>query len=386
MAHSDAALPLITPVNTLPAMNYSPATLLRDSTRATLCRIAIAWFLCAQCSVGLAAAFDGTQPEAAQAAATPPNRPEIVVMPPPWTGNGRCLRDMLRCENEWSKLRGSIQSIGYWPWLLNVHFNDDQIRELFSQLKRWNLKIGFEVPVLKAANWGGDSLPLQSRQAFEQLQRFTARFKKLGMEEVSWFSFDEPLYAARHVISSQSTPEQRLALGISETAQFIAMTRQAYPASRVGDIEPFPALTFDEISSSIRGVQEKCAAQQVRGLDFLRLDVDWDRMERNREGSWADVMRIESFCRANGIAFGLIYWSADQPRLAAAGQSSDRLWRSGIMRQWREYAAAGGSPDQIILESWLHVPERAVPESDPDTFTGAALEFLRSNVPDSSAK
>jgi hypothetical protein len=124
----------------------------------------------------------------------------------------------------------------------------------------------------------------------------------------------------------------------------------------------------------------------VHGLDFLRIDVDWDRMERTKEGSWADVVRIESFCRANGIVFGLIYWPADQPRLAAAGQSSDRLWRSGIMKQRQEYAAAGGSPDQIILESWLHIPEHVVPETDPHSFTGAALEFLRSDVPDFSAK
>lgn len=367
-------------------MNQASATLQGNFMKTALCRFVIVTLLIGRCLAGLVAAMDGMQPEAAQVAATPPSKPEIVVMPPPWTGNGQCLRDMLRRENEWSKLRGSIQSIGYWPWLLNVHFNDDQIRELFSQLKRWNLKVGFEVPVLKAANWGGDSLPLQSKQAFDQLQRFAARFKTLGMEEVSWFSFDEPLYAARHVIPSQSTAQQRLALGIAETAQYIAMTRQAYPASRVGDIEPFPALTFDEITNSIRGIQEACAKQRLHGLDFLRLDVDWDRMERTKEGSWADVKRIEDFCRTNGIAFGLIYWSADQPRLAAAGQSNDRVWRSGIMKQWREYAATGGSPDQIVLESWLHIPERVVPETDPDTFTGAALEFLRSNVPDSSAK
>jgi hypothetical protein len=310
---------------------------------------------------------------------------EIVMMPPPWTGNGQCLREMLRRENEWSRVRGSIQSLGYWPWLLNAHFSDEEIRELFAKLKSWDLKIGFEVPVLKARDWGMPQ-PLQAQLAFDQLQGFTARFKSLGMGEVSWFAFDEPIYAARHVIPSQTKIQQRLASGVAETADFIAMTRRAYPGSRLGDIEPYPALTLDEITGAIGDVQKTCAGRGLRGLEFLRLDVDWDRMERNREGSWAEVKRIEDFCRGNGIAFGLIYWSADHPRLAASGQSSDQVWRSGIIKQGRAYAAAGGSPNQIVIESWLHVPEHAVPETDRDTFTGAALELLRANGPSIFAK
>ncbi len=299
-------------------------------------------------------------------------------MPPPWPGNGDPLRQMLREPDEWAQTRRYISGLGYWPWLLNQHFADDDIRVLFARLKAWNLKLGFEVPVLKTANWGGDAKPLDAKRAFDQWQRFAARFRPLGMEQVAWFAFDEPLYAARHVVPSAAPAGNRMTLGIVETAAFMGMMRRAYPASQLGLIEPFPALTVEEIVRGVEGVQHACAGQGVRGLDFLRLDVDWDRMERTREASWADVKRIEDRCRGLPIAFSLIYWSADQPRLAQTGQDRPSTWRAGIMKQKTSYAQVGGTPDQIVIESWLHVPRRAVPENDRDTFAGAVLEFATS--------
>ncbi len=304
-------------------------------------------------------------------------RPEVWIMPPPWPGDGEPLRQMLRRPEEWAQTRRLVRGIGYWPWLLNQHFHDDDLRALFAGLKAWNLELGFEVPVVKAANWGGDGKPLDAAKAFEQMQRFATRFQPLGMPQVAWFAFDEPLYAARHVVPSALTPADRMARGIAETAAFLGMLRRVDPRSRLGLIEPFPALTFAEIVQGVEGVQRACGHQGIQGLDFLRLDVDWDRMDRGREAGWADVKRLEDHCRRQGIAFSLIYWAADEPRLARAGQSNPGTWLTGILNQKTAYAQAGGTPDQVVVESWLHVPASAVPESDPHTFTGSVLEFLK---------
>ena len=56
---------------------------------------------------------------------------------------------------------------------------------------------------------------------------------------------------------------------------------------------------------------------------------------------------------------------------AAPARRSAR--RSGVLRQAAEYGVVGGRPDEIVLESWLHVPQHAVPESDPSTFTASVL-------------
>ncbi len=328
--------------------------------------------------------------------------PEAWILPPPWPGKGRCLFEMVRREAEWSQTRRLVRGIGYWPLLLNNGHSDNEIRELFVKLKAWRLGFALEVPVLKGDHWCGDSLPLQAKGAFDLLQQYAKRFRSLGMGELDWISFDEPIYAARHIVpmpsdnSELAAPEsvalaikdpavtRRLYYGIAQTVSFIAMLRQAYPGSRLGDVEPYPALKYDEIVGAVEGIQKGSARRGIRGLDFLRLDVDWDLMERTGSGSWAEVKRIEDTCRAKRIAFSLIYWAADQPRLAQAGRAAKMDWRSGVLHQSRAYAQAGGRPDEIVIESWLQVPEHAVPETQPETFTASVLDFLRAFPPRAS--
>ena len=205
--------------------------------------------------------------------------PEAWILPPPWPGKGRCLFEMVRREAEWSQTRRLVRGIGYWPLLLNNGHSDNEIRELFVKLKAWRLGFALEVPVLKGDHWCGDSLPLQAKGAFDLLQQYAKRFRSLGMGELDWISFDEPIYAARHIVpmpsdnSELAAPEsvalaikdpavtRRLYYGIAQTVSFIAMLRQAYPGSRLGDVEPYPALKYDEIVGAVEGIQKGSAAR-----------------------------------------------------------------------------------------------------------------------------
>ena len=47
------------------------------------------------------------------------------------------------------------------------------------------------------------------------------------------------------------------------------------------------------------------------------------------------------------------------------------------MHTFSAYIAAGGSPDEIMVESWVQVPEHAVPETRMDTFTRSVLDLAR---------
>jgi hypothetical protein len=154
------------------------------------------------------------------------------------------------------------------------------------------------------------------------------------------------------------------------------MMRKAHPEARLGDIEPYPALNPDEIETAIHAIQKVCTERGVCGLDFFRLDVDWDLMEQKHFGSWAEVNQIAALCRARGIAFSMIFWAANQPRLVKT-DTSPMLWRDGMLHQAKVYRQAGGQPDEIVIESWLHTPEHSVPETSPETFAASALELLR---------
>ncbi len=320
--------------------------------------------------------------------------PEVWLIPPPWPGNGQCLRELVLRGDEWKAARSQVRGIGTYAWLLNVHHSDDDLRAMFARLREWKLGFGLEVPVLKAKDWGMPE-PLQAQSAFDQLAGFTTRFRSLGMKDVTWFAFDEPVYAARYAIpaSGAAVPAapaielfgrvkmdpdaaHRIAYAVAETATFIVQMRKSHPGARLGDIEPYPALNPDEIETAVNAIQKSCAERGVKGLEFLRLDVDWDLMEQKAFGSWAEVNQIAAMCRARGIAFHMIFWSANQPRLVKTG-ADPMHWRDGILHQAQAYRAANGSPDSLIIESWLHTPEHAVPETNAETFTASVLEFLK---------
>jgi hypothetical protein len=347
-----------------------------------------------QLIITLLLAFSATLHAADAHAPASLTAPEVWLIPPPWPGNGQCLRELVQRGDEWKTARRQVRGIGTYAWLLNVHHSDDDLRALFSRLTEWNLGFGLEVPVVKAKNWGMPE-PLQAQSALDQLAGFTARFQSLGMREVAWFAFDEPVYAARYAIpaSGAAVPSapaielfgrvkmdpdaaHRIAYAAAETASFIAQMRKAHPRARLGDIEPYPALNPDEIETAVNAIQKSCAVHGVKGLDFLRLDVDWDLMEQKTFGSWTEVNQIAARCRARGIAFHMIFWSANQPRLVKA-TTNPMHWRDGILHQAQAYRAASGNPDALIIESWLHTPEHAVPETNAETFTASVLEFLK---------
>lgn len=298
--------------------------------------------------------------------------PTFWIMPPPWPGNGRCLWELMTREREWEQARKLINGIGHWPWILNQYYSDEQLREMFARLRSWGIGWGLELPVYKGAGWGYDAKPLEAAGAFEQYSKFARRFSTAGMPTPKWFAFDEPIYAARHAAPKHDDAAARLRHGVDETVKFIQLMREAYPRAELGDIEPYPALTVDELTDSLTSIQSRCRDAKLSGLDFFRLDVDWSLFATGK-GTWDDVVRIENFCRNHALRFSMIYWAANEPSLGPEQKSDPLNWRSGVLKQAAEYGAAVGHPDEIVLESWLHVPQHAVPESAPSTFTASVL-------------
>lgn len=293
----------------------------------------------------------------------PPKRPEVWMMPSPWPGNGAPMKELLAHEAEWTQTRAVIDGFGYWPALLSMHFSDAEIRTFFDNAREWKLPVNIEVEVLKK------EYPT-ARKAFEHLHDCTRRLAPLGFH-ADVFSFDEPFYNAKHVISLSDADTVR------EVTDFIRSLSQAYPSARLCDIEPYPALSRDAITGAVTRLQDACRSAGIKGIDTLRLDVDWCAMGNWLEGSWREVKQIEDFCRANKIRFSLICWAADYPLLKEKGLATDMTWYVGVMHTFSAYIAAGGFPDEIMVESWVQVPEHAVPETRMDTFTRSVLDLAR---------
>ncbi len=47
------------------------------------------------------------------------------------------------------------------------------------------------------------------------------------------------------------------------------------------------------------------------------------------------------------------------------------------MQQGYDYALVDGSPDQIVVQSWINAPSRSVPETVDFTFARTVLDFTQ---------
>jgi hypothetical protein len=295
--------------------------------------------------------------------ATP--RPEVWMMPPNAPDNGRCLRELFTRPDEWKETRSQVNVLGYAGQMLDKQFTDDELRAWLPQVEKWGLKLGLEVGAVKP--WG-----TTGQKVFERQRGMWDRFQSLG-GKIYALAMDEPLCCVRKDLKK---PDE---YAVEETAQFIALVRKNYPDVRIGDIEPYPFLQAAELIAFIDALQARLKAMGVRGLDFFRLDVDWNHFTNGNRiypGNWPDVKKLELACRQRKLPFSLIYWAADYPHMKRLGIADDSTWYVGVMRQGYDYLFVGGAPDQVVIESWVGAPSRAVPETGEWTFTRSVRDFV----------
>lgn len=306
----------------------------------------------------------------AAGAAGPPQTAErqaSVWMMPRGDENGRAFRDLFEHPDQWQETRSQIDVLGITDLNLQRHFNDDELRKWFGQMREWKLKLGMEVGAVKPWGTTGEKTFNAERPIWERLQRQGADIYAIAM--------DEPLVCVREHIH---LPDEH---AVQETANYIALVRQHFPNVLIGDIEAYPSIAIDEHKHWIESLQQRLAAMKVRGLDFYRLDVDWLRFNVQQKGSWKEVRQLELWCRQKQLPFSLIYWASGFPAMKHRGLADDSTWYVAIMQQGYDYAAVDGRPDQYVIESWIQAPSQCLPESGEWTFTRSVRDFVRKFAP-----
>ena len=293
----------------------------------------------------------------------PARRPEVWMMPPA-ANDGRCLRELFTHPEQWKEARSQIDVLGYWPGHFQKQFTDDELRVWLPQIEKWGLKLGLEVGAVK--EWGAtaEKVFAVERPMWDRIQRLGGRIYALAM--------DEPFCCVRDRIKKSD------GYAVEETAKFVVLVRKHYPGVRIGDIEPYPFLQREELLAFIDALQARLKAMGVAGLDFFRLDVDWNHFTIGNKfypGNWPDVRRLELACRQRKLPFSLIYWSADYGHMKTLKLADDSTWYVGVMRQGYDYRFVGGAPDEVVIESWVDGPTRSVPETEDWTFTRSVRDF-----------
>ncbi|MDR1963911.1 MAG: alpha/beta hydrolase [Planctomycetaceae bacterium] len=287
------------------------------------------------------------------------------ILGPPGTDESRAIRELAKYPEQWEHCRQYVEAILCADHVLNRHFkNDQELRELFLTFQK--MKIPFQLEVGAVKPWGKTGA-----EAFQKQQGNWQRFLRLGAT-VHGIAMDEPL----NCCDTHLKMDNALEYAATETAEFIALVRNKYPDWTIGDIEGFPALTAKQVIEWIDVLETKLNAKNVRGLDFMRLDVDWMHFVHNTgKGSWADLKRVEEHCRKKKIAFSLVYWDAGYNALAKRGYDDDLMWYVGCLQMMYDYIAVGGNPDQVVVQSWDNCPKTFIPDNAPFTFTRGAVDI-----------
>ena len=322
-------------------------------------------------AAGAPVPHDGSRLGPTEGGADPPGGPRLakVAMGPPFGGlrgqqRAVLFRSLFEYPEQWVQTRSLVGQLLVADWLTQKKFlADSELRRWFAQMHQWGMSLSLEVGAIKPSGQTSQATLHAERPLWDRVLRLGAPLSTLAM--------DEPLCCCRFAIHK---PDR---YAVRETADFIAAVRQHYPTILIGDIEPYPSLSLRDHFSWIEALEKRLAELQVRGLDFYRLDVDWMVFLIRQQGSWQEVRKLEDYCHQRHLPFSLIYWAANYPWLQRMNLADNSTWYVEMMSQGYNYAAIGGRPDQLVIESWVGAPSRCVPETADWTFTRSVRDFAR---------
>ncbi|PPQ28467.1 hypothetical protein CCS01_24340 [Rhodopila globiformis] len=282
---------------------------------------------------------------------------------------------MFQHPDEWTKVRAHTGAIIQADHLLK-RYSDADWRQWFATMRSWHIQLELAVGAIK--EWGPTA-----EQTFRVEAPIWDKAMRLGADLHS-IVMDEPLFATRDKLHR---PDD---YAVEQTARFVALVRQKYPALLIGDIEPYPSLSVADQVNWIRRLQDRLRAEQVAPLDFYRSDVNGMALIRLHRGSWADIKSLSDAVHQQGLPFSLIYWASGWPFLHSymrshglpnEGLVSEEIWCNQLSVQETTVRNLQIHPDQIVVQSWIAAPSRTLPENSRTcTFTKSALSVIRHSM------
>jgi hypothetical protein len=262
----------------------------------------------------------------------------------------------------WQQAASHVKAFGIGGWLL-LHGSDADLIQIFTYLRRHHIGLLAGIgPVSGSPDRCG--YHVEGYSAAGDPHRVAVRIKNLGGDP-QYFGMDEPLYYG-HIFGRAgqtfgchwSIPDLARDVGSK-----VRQIRSVFPNAQFGEVEPFgfPDTTWQ---SDIAAWVDAFQAATGFKLAFFRLDVVWTR-------PWqADLPALAQLLREKGIPLQVIYDSLGRDR------SNDEAAADVVERFQEVETALGHEPDAVAFQSWTKYPDRALPESDPNTMTGVIDRFV----------
>ena len=272
----------------------------------------------------------------------PPNTPHMGY------GGSEDFLDLFAPGAPWKDAEQHVDVFSIASSWVQNYASDEQLKAVIDGVAARGLALGLEIGPYTGEPCGagieGNDL---NDYPFNRIHSLGGR-----IDVVSW---DEPMAFATHFDGPNAchwTFEQAAA-GIATAAERV---RALEPDALIGDIEPiWTNLSPDDYGAWL----DSYATAVGRPPAFIHIDVDWDNLPE-----WPSIVRaIEGDARSRGVRFGVIY--------NGGFVDSDDKWANLSMQRAAIYEEQfGGQLDDVVFGSWMDHPDRALPDSDPTTFTG----------------
>lgn len=239
--------------------------------------------------------------------------------------------------------------------------------DAFRKLARWGKRVAIEVASVKEHYCTPDATGMQAAvdATLESLRNVHA-----GGGRVAYIAMDEPFVSGL----SRRCGGPGFAPTADRLAAYIPAVRRAFPAVRIGLIEPYPGFSVAQFTEIMR-----LLAARGLAVDFLHADARRPDTPVESEGFGGGLLQLRDLAAQYGIPFGVIIWGdpGDSDALYAADalRNADEL--GAVFRRWEVM------PDRVLIQSWArsrsgqYITPRNLPEGQQNTHAWLVNEINR---------
>ena len=272
--------------------------------------------------------------------------------------------DLFKPDAPWSKSAQTVR-VFMINGALVMHQSDEELKAVFSDLKRRNIALAIEMGLLSGKDSTGQQVcgvGVEGFAAPDNAKVVANRIQKAG-GVLAYVAMDEPLWYAHH-FSGKNACGWSMEDVARDIVPRVAALREKFPGVQIGDIEPVgtaqPPDWVEEISQWTQVYRKEVGEP----LSFFHADVAWN-------GSWQQQLpAVKSRIHAAGLKFGIIYDGG------GAKEESDAVWTQEAEQRFRMVESNPSMiPDHAIIQTWARWPKKMLPEDQLGTLTNLVLKY-----------
>lgn len=234
------------------------------------------------------------------------------------------------------------------------NFTEFSAMDGFRRLKSYGLEIAIEAGAIKKYTDGNPDWcngKVWTKAAQDYIQKVESQLNPGQI--VDWLHIDEPLYQTKD--GCLVTFDQ----AVSITSQYIKTIKSSRPYIKIIDIEPYPAMTVEEIKSWVNSLISSGAP-----LDGLTLDIDRSRVDIGSESEKKKLLDLAVFIASKKIRFGMIYWGIRT--------ESNQVYVQDVLNFYVDTAYLRPYVQDTIFQNWhpsqngqLDIPSNLINANNP---------------------